>query len=331
MRNKSWTLGLLGLFLIICCVMVQFLASTLKIDQLVQQMVQSGVQQKPYKHVVLIAQELDNPFWRTVEKGASEAAARLGMKIDYWGPIRINPAEQTNLLEKSITTKPDALLVQGIKEAQYDLLISKAIDQGIPVITLDADEPASRRLTYVGTDNREAGRRMGELVLEAASEKGRIGVIIGSELAENQQQRLEGFRSALAKAPLFEIIDIRSSNISRIQAAKHTEAMLKQYPAIQTMVGFSSLDAAGIVEGVKAVHREGIAVFGFDDIEATRQGIAQGTIRASVVQQPQEIGAQSVHMLDAYFHQNTLPAQQYTGTYILDMSNLSDQASTPTP
>ncbi|KRE97689.1 LacI family transcriptional regulator [Paenibacillus sp. Soil766] len=323
MRNRSWTLSLLGLFLVFCYVMLQFLISTVHIGQLVGQMEPHSEAQQPFKHIVLIAQELDNPFWRTVEKGASEAAVSHGMKIDYLGPIRINPAEQTSLLEKSIAAKPDALLVQGIKEPQYDRLISKAIDQGIPVITLDADEPDSRRLTYVGTDNREAGRRMGELVAGAAIGKGRIGVIIGSEQAENQQQRLEGFRAAIANRPDYEIIDIRASNISRIQAAKHTEAMLKQYPAIQTMVGFSSLDAAGITEGVKAAHRDGILVFGFDDIASTRQGISQGAIKASIVQQPHEIGSVAVQLLASHFLGNTLPQQHVTGTYILDTTTLT--------
>ncbi|CAN7757586.1 substrate-binding domain-containing protein [Paenibacillus sp. LjRoot153] len=327
MRNRSWTLGLLGLFLVFCYVMLQFLKSTVHIGRLVGQMEPHSEVEEPFKHVVLIAQELDNPFWRTVEKGAGEAAASRGMMIDYLGPIRINPAEQTTLLEKSIAAKPDALLVQGIKEPQYDMLIGKAIDQGIPVITLDADEPASRRLTYVGTDNREAGRQIGELVARAAIGKGRIGVIIGSEQAENQQQRLEGFRAAIANTPYFEMIDIRASNISRIQAAKHTEAMLKQYPAIQTMVGFSSLDAAGIVEGVKAAHREGTLVFGFDDLAATRQGISQGTIKASIVQQPHEIGSVAVQLLASFFKGGALPQQHVTGTYILDATTLTPVSS----
>lgn len=328
MRNKGWTLGLLGLFLVFCYVMLQFLISTMHIGQLVGQMEpHSEAEKPPSKHIVLIAQELDNPFWRTVEKGASEAAASRGMKIDYLGPIRINPAEQKSLLEKSIAAKPDALLIQGIKEPQYDRLISQAIDQGIPVITLDADEPESRRLTYVGTDNREAGRRMGELVARAAVGKGRIGVIIGSEQAENQQQRLEGFRAAIASTPQFEIIDIRASNISRIQAAKQAEAMLKQYPAIQTMVGFSALDAAGIVEGVKAAHRDGMLVFGFDDIAATRQGITEGAIKASIVQQPHEIGAVAVQLLASHFLGGKLPQQHVTGTYILDATTLTPASS----
>lgn len=327
MPNRSWTFGLGILGLICGYFLYQFLQTTLHIDELVKQMEQDNAKDKTFKHIVLIAQELDNPFWRMVEKGAKEAAEPLGMKLDYMGPIRINPSEQTSLLEKSIAAKPDGLFVQGIKEGQYDKLISKAIDQGIPVITVDADEPDSQRLTYVGTDNRKAGRQMGALVVRSGAAKGRIGVIIGSELAENQQQRLAGFRSVIDSAPSFTIIDVRASNISRIQAAKHTEAMLVQYPAIQTMVGFSSLDAVGIVEGVKAAHREGIEVFGFDDLEATRQGITQGAIKASIVQQPQAIGSQSIQALQEYFKGSPMADQWYTGTYILDASNLGTVGS----
>lgn len=329
MSNKKWTLGLLSIFLVFCYFLFQFISSTFKIDHLVGQMEQSRVEDRPIKHVVLIAQELDNPFWRTVEKGAKEAAVQLGMKIDYMGPIRINPSEQTNLLEKSIAAKPDAIIVQGIKEQQYDLLISKAIDQGIPVITVDTDEPDSRRLAYVGTDNREAGKRMGELVVKDAGGKGRIGVIIGSELADNQQLRLEGFRSIILNTPGFEIVAVRSSNISRIQAAKQTEAMLNQYAGIQTMVGFSSLDAVGIVEGLKATNRAGVRVFGFDDLEETRQGIGHGTISASVVQQPKEIGFKSVYLLEEFFKGGSISVQHFTTTEILDRNRLNASVSSP--
>ncbi|OPA79150.1 LacI family transcriptional regulator [Paenibacillus selenitireducens] len=329
MFNKNWTIGLFGILLVFSYFLFQFVSPTLKINHLVREMDQSSVVNTSMKHVVLIAQELDNPFWRMVEKGAKEAAVQRGIAIDYMGPIRINPSEQTKLLEKSIAAKPDAILVQGIKDPQYAQLINKAIDQGIPVITVDADEPESQRLAYVGTDNREAGKRMGELVIKDAAERGHIGVIIGSELADNQQLRLEGFRSRMSKMPGYEIVAVRSSNISRIQAARQTEALLKQYPRIQTMVGFSSLDAAGIVEGLKAANRADVSVFGFDDLEVTRQGIADGVITASVVQQPQEIGAQSVELLDAFFKGDSFAVQHVISTNILDQNHLKSKVSSP--
>jgi len=330
MSNKrSWTLGLFVIVLVFGYFIVQFLSSTQKIGYLVEQMEQSKAEDTGGKHVVLIAQEVDNPFWRMVETGAKEAAEQLGMKIDYMGPIRINPGEQINLLEKSIAAKPDAIFAQGINNQRYKLLISQAIDQGIPVITVDADEPMSRRLAYVGTDNWEAGERMGELVVKDTGGAGQVGVIIGSELADNQQLRLEGFRSVIRSSQGIYIAAVRSSNISRLQAAQQTEVMMNQYPSITSIVGLSSLDAIGIVEGLEATGRTDVSVYGFDDLEETRQGIAIGAIAASIVQQPQEIGRQSVLVLSEFFKSGSIPVQSFTKTDILDKNNLKASVSSP--
>lgn len=328
MSNRKWSFGLIAVVFIFGYVLVRFFASTTQVDDLIHRMELNVAAAPPAKHIVLIAQELDNPFWRELELGADEAADKLGMKIDYMGPIRIDPSEQSRLLEKAIAAKPDGILVQGVGTADYDRLIGKAIDQGIPVLTVDADEPESRRLAYVGTDNREAGKRMGELVAGSRG-SGRIGVIIGSEHADNQRQRLEGFKSFVSKVPGYQIVDVRSSNISRIGAAKQAEAMLRQHGEIGMIVGFSALDAGGILEGIKAAGKEGVRVYGFDDLEATRKGIAAGDIEASVVQQPREIGAQAVRLLDQWFRGEQLPARQFISTSILDRKPMQSGGTSP--
>ncbi|GIO32918.1 MULTISPECIES: sugar-binding protein [Paenibacillus] len=329
MSNRKWSIGLVVVVLIFGYVLIRFFASTTKVDDLIHRMGPVKPAAQPAKHIVLIAQELDNPFWREMEQGAAEAAQKLGMKIDYTGPIRIDPAEQARLLEKAIAAKPDGILIQGVGNAEYDRLIAKAVDQGIPVLTVDADEPGSRRLAYVGTDNREAGRRMGELVLNHPGGSGRIGVIVGSEFADNQRQRLEGFRSVISTAAGYEVVDVRSSNISRIGAAEQAEAMLRQHGEIGTIVGFSSLDAGGIVEGIKAAGKEGVRVYGFDDLEATRKGVADGDIEASIVQQPLEIGGQAVRLLAQWFQGQKLPAQLFIPTTLLDRKSVQTGGSGP--
>ena len=302
MAKRKWIIGLIVLAAIFGYVIVRFLSSTLAIERLVGQL-ETGTdagQQQLNKHVVLIAQELDNPFWRTVEQGAKEAAAQRDMEIEYTGPIRINPSEQMRLLAKAIASKPDAILTQGINEPRYNELVSRAMDQGIPVITVDSDAPDSRRFAYVGTDNRAAGVQMGELVVQGSAYKGKIGIILGSELADNQRKRMEGFRSIIDKASGNEIVDVRSSNISRIEAAKQTKLMLSEHPDIRTIIGFSAWDAAGIVEGLQAAHKGKINVFGFDDVEATRRAIAHGDMVATLVQQQGEMGAEAVPFCSKY-------------------------------
>lgn len=317
MSNRKWSLGLIVLVILFGFALFQFISSTVKVDHMVEQLEQGQSAQNAIKHIVLIAQELDNPFWRVMEEGAREAADRFGMKIDYMGPIRINPAEQMKLLERSIAARPDAILVQGISDPDYDLLIADAIDQGIPIITVDADEPGSRRLAYVGIDNRKAGEQLGELVANDNVGQGKIGIIMGSQQADNQQLRLEGFRSAIEASTSLDIIDVRYSNISRIGAAQQTEAMLKQHDDIDIIIGLSALDAPGILEAAKAANREDVLVYGFDDMEQTRQSIAQGSIMATIVQQPREIGAKAIELLDEYFKGGKLSDQYFIGTAVL--------------
>jgi len=322
MSNRKWSLGLIVLVILFVYILIQFFSSTMKINDLVRQMGPDKTEESSVKFVVLISQEQDNAFWREMEKGARNEAEKLGMKLVYMGPIRSSVTDQIRLLEKSIALKPDAIMVQGIADPGYEQLINKAVDQGIPVITVDADEPSSRRLAYVGTDNRAAGRQMGELVLEDHTGNGKIGVIIGSEMSDNQSLRLEGFRSVITSVPGMEIVDIRASNISHIGAAKQTRDMLSQNKDIGTIVGFSSLDAGGILEGVKAMGKEGIRVYGFDNLEITRQGIAQGEIIASIVQQPQEIGSKSIDLLSGLFKGDKLTGQYFIPSYVLDQAQM---------
>ncbi|WP_088549294.1 substrate-binding domain-containing protein [Paenibacillus aquistagni] len=320
MSKQKWVIGLVVLLSVFGLALYPFLSSSLAVSRLVDEM---GARTNPedkqsesMKNVVLIAQELDNPFWRMIEEGAKQRAALSNMEIQYVGPIRINAEEQLKLLEKAIASKPDAILAQGINDPTYNELVSKAMDQGIPVVTVDSDAPSSRRLAYVGTDNLEAGKRMGELVLSHAELEGKIGVIIGSEQAYNQKLRLEGFESVMAEHPDYEVVDVRSSNISRIEAARQAQEMLRTHPDLTAMIGFSAWDAVGMVEALQSEHRE-VRVFGFDDVEATKRAIAEGKIAASLVQQPREIGATAVAVLQQIFEDKPFPATAFTSTQVI--------------
>ncbi|WP_010493522.1 substrate-binding domain-containing protein [Paenibacillus elgii] len=328
MSNRKWNLGLLLLFAIFACLLLQFVFSTLRIRELVRPLESGPPDGDSPRHIVLIPQELDNPYWRSIEQGAREAAREYGMELDYTGPFRINPAEQSRLLEKAIAAKADAILLQGIGDPQYRGLIDKAADRGIPVIAVDTDEPESRRLAYVGTDNKEAGKRMGELVAQASGGSGTIGVLIGSE-APNQRLRLEGFRSVISRYPKLEIAEVRSSNISRLQAAEQAAAMLSAQPQTGYLVGFSALDGPGMLEAAGRVRPQGLRIFAFDDLPETTEGIRQCKLAATIVQQPRQMGFDAVALLHDYFQEKTPQPQHYTATSVLDRSALGIGGSCP--
>jgi ribose transport system substrate-binding protein len=323
MSHRKWNIGIAILFIIFACLLLSFLFSTMRIRGLLEPILSDSTARDASVHVVLISQELDNPYWRSIEQGAREASRNYGMQLEYDGPLRINPNEQIKLLEKAIAAKADAVLLQGIDDPRYRTLIDKAVRQGIPVITVDTDEPDTRRLTYVGTDNFEAGKLMGELVAKTAGNGGSIAVLLGNEKAPNQQLRLSGFRSVIERNPELSIVDVRSSNISRLQAAGEAENILNNFPDVRFLIGFSALDGIGALEAAERVQPQELNIFAFDDLDETIEAIRKGKIVSTIIQQPYEMGFDAVSQLNDYLHGKTLPTRHFTAATVLDRSKIS--------
>ncbi len=321
MFNRKWTFTIVFIFILFAWLTGQFIISLMNLHRLVEplRVNPSSPNAPESRRVVLIAQERDNYFWRAIERGAREAAEQNGMELAYMGPDRINPEEQIKLLDKAILVKPDGILVQGLNDPRYGELIDRAAGQGIPVITVDTDEPGAERLAYVGTDNEAAGKQMGRLVMEASGQQGSIGVLIGNAQAENQKLRLAGFRSAISRYSGFKIIEVASSEISRLQAAQTAEAMLLNHPEIRYMVGFSSMDGPGIVEASERIGKGELRIFAFDDPSETLEAFQNGDISAVVVQQPVEMGKKAIGLLGDYFE--GLPTADATFTETTELRN----------
>ncbi|WP_419872844.1 substrate-binding domain-containing protein [Candidatus Pristimantibacillus sp. PTI5] len=325
MSHRKWNIAIAILFLVFAGLLGSFYLSTLRIRQLIEPILSDDPARADQRHVVLISQELDNPYWRSIEQGATEASAKYGMQLEYEGPIRIDPKEQLKLLEKAISAKADAVLVQGMNDPQSVAVIDQAVSQGIPVITVDTDEPTSRRLAYVGTNNLDAGKMMGELVAKAAGNRGSVAVMLGNELAPNQLLRLEGFRSVIERLPGLSLVDVRSSDISRLQATGETEKLLIRYPNLDFVVGLSALDGIGIADAVERMRPNGPQIFAFDALQETLLQIESGRIHSTIVQQPYDMGYDAITQLNAFFQGKELPDQHFTEIKVLDQPALTNK------
>ncbi|MCR8658821.1 substrate-binding domain-containing protein [Paenibacillus endoradicis] len=297
--------------------LTRFVASVVQIDSFAAQLNGSNSTELEKKHVIFIAQQYDNPFWKQMSQGAHDVAQQYNMEIQYVGPSTNNVQDQLKLLQKAIASSPDAIIAQGVEEPEYIDLIARASAKNIPVVTVDMDAPQSQRIAYIGTDHQLAGQQMAELILEQVDNKAQIGVIIGSEQASNQILRLEAFQERLAVQPFINIVDIRSSNISKLEAAKQTVEMMNTYPEISIIVGFSGLDAIGIVEGLQSIEKNNVTVYGFDNLSTTKQLLSERLIQASIVQQPVEIGRQAIITLNEYFNHGDIQMKQYITTTVV--------------
>jgi ribose transport system substrate-binding protein len=275
-------------------------------------------------HFVLVPEELDNDYWRLVEEGAKKAAEEHDVLLEYAGPKQANIDEHLKTIEMSMASKVDGIITQGLSDEQFTPLINRVVEK-LPVITIDTDAANSNRMAYIGTDNYYSGFLAGKALIEDTNGLAKVAIITGSFYANHQQQRVQGFRDAVKSEEGITIITVEESEISRVRAAEKAYQILSDYPEVNAFYGTSALDAIGIAQVVeKFREHDQVYIIGFDSLPETRKYITKGTIKATVVQEPFEMGYRSIIMMIDLIKGKKVPPVIHTDTVIMRKESLAE-------
>ncbi|WP_157800996.1 sugar-binding protein [Bacillus solitudinis] len=278
---------------------------------------------EPSYHFVLIVEEKENPYFKDLIKGAQDAAAPHDVLIEYAGPKQTNIDEHIKLIEKAIASKVDGIMTQGLTDKEFKPVIDKALSKGIPLITVDTDSENSNRMSYVGTNNYEAGYKVGQALLLETTGPIKVGIVTGSTIANQHKLRVKGFVDAVEPIPRVEILAIESSNLSKIQGAEKTFQILRDFPQINVLYGTSALDGIGISDTLERVKpATPIKVYAFDDLEETINYLQKGIIHSILRQQPYDMGHQAVVLLLDIINGKDVESEYYTDTEFIQKEDI---------
>ena len=233
-------------------------------------------------------------FWTIAQKGTEKAARELGnVEVEFKMPGEGSAAEQKRIVDDLLARGIDGMAISPVDPNNQTQMINEVARQ-ILVITQDSDAPQSNRACYIGTNNREAGRQAGELVRQALPQGGKIMVFVGKADAQNARDRFEGLKEALQGSNV-EILDLRTDDADLSRAKSNAETALVRYPDLAGMVGLWAYNAPAILSAVSSAGKTGqVKIIAFDEQDETLQGIKDGAIEGTVVQQPFEFGYQSI-------------------------------------
>jgi ribose transport system substrate-binding protein len=314
----SYTIG--ALFFLVCCSLSIFYGYKVVTHDLP---IEKKTQAKYTYHFVLVPEELDNEYWKLVEKGAQAAAKESGVMLEYAGPKQANIDEHLKTIEMSAASKVDGILTQGLSDDQFTPLINRVVASGIPVITVDTDTENSKRMAYIGTDNYYSGYLAGKALITDTKGQANVAIITGSFYANHQQQRVKGFQDAVKSEKGIHIIDIEESDISRVRAAEKAYQILQNHPEVNAFYGTSALDGIGIAQVVDKFFKPGRSyIISFDTLPETLDYIRKGTIKATVVQEPYQMGYGAVKMMIDLIKGKRVPPIVHTDTRILRIGDL---------
>jgi ribose transport system substrate-binding protein len=239
-------------------------------------------------------------FWTIARKGTEKAANDIpGIEVEFRIPSDGTAAEQQRVVDDLLAKGIDGIAISPVDPANQSPMLNRAASQAL-VVTQDSDAPNSNRVCYIGTDNVGAGRQAGELVKEALPQGGKIMVFVGVLDAANAQQRYQGLKEALAGSNVT-IIDVRTDNTDRVRAKSNAADTLVNNPDLAGMVGLWSYNGPAILSAVKEAHKtDKVKIIAFDEEDPTLAGIKEGSIYATVVQQPYQFGYRSMELMSKY-------------------------------
>ena len=192
------------------------------------------------------------PYWQTAAAGLSKAGAQYGVKVDVRGPETYDVQAEVKEFRDAMALKPAGILVSVADTAAMQPVINEAIDAGIPVITIDSDAPASKRLYFIGTNNLQAGRLGGQRVIDKLHGKGNI--VFYTMPQTNLDERLKGYKDVFADHPAIKVVEVYNIKGESGNAFDRTQHWLTE-KGVEHIDAFICLDSSSAKDVAEAVKR----------------------------------------------------------------------------
>jgi ribose transport system substrate-binding protein len=254
-------------------------------------------------------------FWEHARAGANAAGKEDDVDVSVIMPSSIT--DQTRKIEDLLTRGTDGIAISPIDPQNQVEAINKAAAQ-TNLITHDADAPQTNRLMYIGMDNYQAGLMCGKTLRDAMPEGGKVVIFIGRFDQDNAKRRwqgvIDGFfgtdpdpnhndphdKELVSADKKFTILGTMTDQVIFEKAKANVEDAVTRYPDVNGMIGLFEYNPPLIIEALERVGKIGkVKIMGFDENSRTLEGIKNGTVVATVVQNPYQYGYQSVKVLNA--------------------------------
>lgn len=285
---------------------------------------------------VLVSANLQVPYWKAAGAGFSNAAAQMKVRSDFTGPQNYDPKAERDAVDQAVQKKATGILLGVTDPALLKDSIDKAVAAGIPVITIDSDAPSSKRLFFIGTNNYQAGFTGGLRLAQELKNKGNV-VVFSMPDQSNLQERLRGYKEALAKTPdikITRVVDIQGD--PRIAFDTTTQIIGKERDKVDGFVCLEAQSGKEVAGVLNSYHVTGKVVMAMDTDQETLDWIQKGMIAATIAQKPYTMALVGMQMLDVLYHHkppsldtdwskdNFAPVPSFvdTGSALIDKSNV---------
>lgn len=222
--------------------------------------------------IVVTHGQANDPFWSVVKNGTEKAAKDTGATVSYRAPETFDMVQMSQLIDAAVNQEPDGLVVSIPDGDALGPSIERAVQAGIPVISINSGSDVSAglgALLHVGQEEFAAGKVAGEKLAELGGKK---AICVNQEVGNiSLDQRCAGFAEGFAG----ESTVLPTSNDPTDTGAK-VRAALESDPEIDTIMALSApLTGEPTVAALEALGR-------IDDVYVGSMDLSPGFLQAII-------------------------------------------------
>jgi LacI family transcriptional regulator len=242
-------------------------------------------------HLVFLLPAGTNTFLRMLGDSVSYSQ-------EHWAPFNVKcqavwiESFNPEVLARSLLRygkRADGIAFMALEHPVVREAVQLLADRGVATVTLISDISSSRRVAYVGLDNRAAGRTAAYLIGRFIGPKpAKVALIAGSRSYRAHGERESGFLHLIEEMfPAIEVVGLREGQDDIEKNYRQARALLKQHPEL---AGIYNIGGAhdGVARALKEAGRQHDVVYiGHGLASDTRALLIDGSMDAVITQNPQ--------------------------------------------
>ena len=243
--------------------------------------------------IAFIPQIAGIPYYVAMEEGAQRAAEALGVEYVQEGPTSTNAADQLRIFESFVSQGFDVIAISPLDEETLRPAIARAIEQGIVVLTSDADAPGSDRQFFVAQAlDQDLGYTLLDETVARIGESGKIAIVSDSPTIQSMQNWIAAVQErAETTYPDIEIVSVDHTDGTAERAYQFATDAMTRNPDLKAILGMASTTCPGIAQAVEAAGVIGeVLSAGYCSPNTARAYIESGAMPFSVLWNPADLG-----------------------------------------
>src|SRR5579862_6779673 len=159
-----------------------------------------GCRNAQRKTIAVVPKATSHLFWVSVQAGAMAAGQKLNVEVLWNGPpSETDYARQVQIVDSMISRQVDGLAVAAQDRTTLNSALDRAAAAHIPVTVFDSGVDSTNYLTYLATNNYQAGEMAAHKLAALLNGKGKIAMLMNLPGSKSTMDREAGFEDTMTR------------------------------------------------------------------------------------------------------------------------------------